>query len=152
MTDQTPAKTGESRNDGRWQKGQSGNPRGKPKGWRSAVATLLDAAAMEDAPAVYAAIRAAATGGDMRAADILMSRWWPLIKRTSLDLAEMPEIRTARDALDAATHIMACAARNEISAEQADIAMRLIETARKTIETADLAERLAALEDRAREQ
>ena len=148
MSDQFLAKSDENSHPGRWKKGQSGNPHGRPKGWRSAIATLFDSAGMKDGPGVYAAIHQAALSGDMRAAELLMSRWWPLVKRTSLDLPDLPTLETPQDAVRAASHVMALAAQNEISAEQADIAMRLIEASRKTIEIADLDARLRALEER----
>lgn len=130
-----------------WKPGQSGNPRGRPRGFRSMIAAEFDAAAIKDGPAIYERIKHAALEGDMRAAELMMSRWWPIAKATYLNLPDLPKIKTAHDALDAAAHIVECAARGDVSVEQSHLALQMIEILRRTIETSELAVEIAVMRE-----
>lgn len=64
---------------GRWVKGQSGNPRGRPVG-RPDARTKITRLLMDDAPAIAAVVTAAALEGDLSAASLVLSRVAPALK------------------------------------------------------------------------
>ena len=135
----------------RWQKGQSGNPRGRPRNSRSQLAAQLDAAAEQDAPRVYAAIRQSALKGDTTAQAMLMARWWPAMKRTYADIPDMPAIENAEDIGRACAHIVARVANGEMTLEEGAALSELLERLQKSLVAVDVEERLAALESHVRE-
>lgn len=146
-----PAKSGDNRYQGRWQRGQSGNPRGRPRNSRSQLAAQLDAAAEQDAPAVYAAIRQSALKGDTAAQALLMARWWPAVKRTFVDIPDMPAVENAEDIGRACAHIVARVANGEMTLEEGAALSELLERLQKSLVAVDVEERLAALESHVRE-
>ena len=77
MEAKLPENTGPKQARGRWKPGASGNPAGKPPGARHAALVALDAIGAGAGAEIMAAVVAAAKGGDMRAADILLRRLWP---------------------------------------------------------------------------
>ncbi|APT57146.1 hypothetical protein RGI145_08605 [Roseomonas gilardii] len=88
---------------------------------------------------------AAAQSGDMRAAEIVMKRIMPE-RRGAVVEFEMPKLETVDDAVEAMARISAGVTNGELTtAEAADLA-GVVETWRKTLETADIARRLEALE------
>jgi hypothetical protein len=60
--------------DGHWRQGHSGNPRGRPKGARHRATILAEQLMQGDAEDVVRAVIAAAKGGDMTAAKIILDR------------------------------------------------------------------------------
>lgn len=64
---------------GRWAKGQSGNPKGRPPGVLDKRTKVTQALA-DDAPAVARVVIDAALEGDMQAAGIVLSRIAPPLK------------------------------------------------------------------------
>lgn len=62
--------------------GQSGNPKGRPKGSVNKQ-TLVSQALMQDAEKVARVVCKAALDGDMQAAQLLMSRVLPTLRSTS---------------------------------------------------------------------
>ena len=152
MSDQVPVKSGETRNNGRWQKGQSGNPRGRPRNSRSQLAAQLDGAAEQDAPAVYAAIKESAIKGDTAAQGMLMARWWPAVKRTYADVPDLPAVETAEDIGRACAHIVARVANGEMTIEEGGALSELLERLQKSLVAVELEKRLADLEALIRER
>ena len=138
--------SGLSTNGGRWQKGQSGNPAGRPRNSRSRLAAILDAAAEADAAGVYAAIRDAALKGDSAAQGLLMARWWPITKRSFVSLDDLPPIATARDVGAACALLVRRVALGELALEEAAALSELLERLQKSLLAVDFEARIAALE------
>lgn len=132
---------------GRWPKGISGNPRGKPQGARHAALKALDAIGADGAADIMAAVVKAAKEGDMRAADILLRRLWPERKGRPVPVA-LPPITDAAATVAALAAITAAVGEGELSPEEGQAMASVIETQRRAIETVELDQRITALEAR----
>lgn len=130
-----------------WPKGVSGNPAGRVKGSRNAVLRALDAIGQKGAESALAAVVKAAAGGDMRAAEILLSRCWPARKGRAVEIA-LPPVRTAADVVEALAAVGQAVADGTLTPEEAAPMAALIEAQRRAIETVDLEERVTRLEQR----
>jgi len=132
-----------------WQPGQSGNPRGKPKGARhratQAVETLLDGEAEGLArKAVELALE-----GDTTALRLCLERIAPP-RRDAPVRFDLPELKTTGDALSAINTVVQAVARGEVTPGEATRLVGLIEAFRKTAEVEDFERRLQALEEAAK--
>ena len=96
---------------------------------------------------ILLSVVAAAKGGDMRAADILLRRVWPERKGRPV-LLDLPPTETSADLGEAMGAILRAAARGELTPDEAVSIANLIETRRRTIETLELERRIATLEQR----
>jgi hypothetical protein len=145
-----PAETTDPKQTGRrWQRGQSGNPAGRPKGARHVALLALDALGAANAHDVLASVVKAAKGGDMRAADILMRRLWPERKGRPVSL-DLPPLTCAADLATALSAIVGAVAAGELSPDEGQALAAILETQRRAIETADIERRLEQLENGAK--
>lgn len=146
------SKSSASKNEGKtrgkpFQPGNPGGP-GRPAGSRNAATVLLDKLASDDASDVLKATLKAAKGGDLRAADIVLSRVWP-VRRGGRPVAfELPSIETAADIVRAVGNVATAVAGGELTPEEGGAVAAILEVKRKAIETTDLENRIAALENR----
>jgi hypothetical protein len=69
-----------------FQKGQSGNPRGKPKGARNTTTVMAEKLMQNDAKDIVRAVLEAAKGGDMTAARLVLERISPVRKGRPVQL------------------------------------------------------------------
>jgi Family of unknown function (DUF5681) len=130
-----------------FQKGVSGNPQGKPMGARNRVLMALDAIGDEHAPDILRAVVDAAKGGDVRAAETILSRVWPHRKGRPIAL-DLPSIVDSADLVVALAAVAGAVSDGMISPEEGQAVGALLEVQRRAIETADLEARIAALEQR----
>ena len=144
MIDAEPETTSPKQSN-RWQRGQSGNPSGRPKGARHAALMALDAIGDDAAGEVMQSVVDAAKGGDMRAADILLRRLWPERKGRPLAV-DLPPIGGAGDLPAAVGAVVEAVAAGDLTAEEGQAIAAMLEGQRRAIETADLAARIEALE------
>ena len=133
--------------DGRWQRGQSGNPKGKPKGARHATVQALDLLGRNSGEEILLAIIRSAISGDARSAELVLRRIWPEQKGRPLFL-DLPAISDSSSMLAALARIIEAAASGEITTDEGAGLAGLVEAQRRAIETGELAERIAALEVR----
>ena len=130
---------------GRFKPEQSGNAQGKRPGSRNRTSVVLDKMLADDGADVVQAVLAAAKGGDMQAARLVLERIVPVRKGRSIQL-DLPTIENAADVLTALSFTVAAMAEGEITPEEAAVVAGVLETKRKAIETVELEARLARLE------
>jgi hypothetical protein len=128
-------------------KGKSGNPRGKPKGARHKTTLLAEKLMQDDAENIVNAVLTAARAGDMTAAKIVLDRIAPA-RRDSPVTFTLPKIKRPADAVAASAAILAAVADGRLTPGEALEVSKLIEGFVKTLEVAELEERLAELEER----
>ncbi len=144
-----PDNTGEkqgTRDRGRFRRGVSGNPAGRPRNARNKVTAaaleLLDGASEE----VVSRVVEMAKAGDRVCLRLVLDRVVPAKRDRVVELDGLRRIRTAAEVIDAADLIIRRAAAGDISIEEARGYLAMLEVQRKAIETSEIAVRLEALE------
>lgn len=130
-----------------FQKGQSGNPAGKPKGVRNRATLMAEKLMQDDAEQVVRAVVEKAKQGDMTAARLIIERIAPVRKGRPITL-DLPEAKTSADLAGAMASLVRAMATGEVTPDEAATIAGVFEIRRKTIESVDFEERLAALERR----
>ena len=136
------------RRPGMFECGGPGGP-GRPQGSRNAASLLLDKLAEGDGEATVKQVIEAAKAGDMRAAEIILARIWPVKKGRPVSL-QLPLIKTAQDVVAAVGVVADAVGAGEITPDEGQAVSAILEAKRKAIETVDLEARVASLEQNRR--
>jgi Family of unknown function (DUF5681) len=139
-----PVKTGEKQ-AGRFSKGKSGNPDGRPKGTRNAVTIAMETLLDGQAEALTQKAIDLALGGDITALRLCLDRVLPARKDRPVTFA-LPPINTPQDAAVTISAVLAAVASGELTPSDASEISKLIDVYVETFKTAELAERLNQLE------
>ncbi len=140
----SPETTGRRR-DGRFQKGHSGNPRGRPPGARHKITMAMEALLDEAGQAIMRTAIAKATEGDSTALRLCLERLAPVRRERCISFA-FPPIATAADAAQAAAALVAGVASGELTPSEAAELGKLIDSYVRALEAADFDARLRRLE------
>lgn len=135
------------RRGGRFAKGQSGNPAGRPKGARNKVTARCIELLGDASDEIVAKLIKMAKAGDAVALRLAVERLVPI--RAARDRAvecTLPDVSKVADLAAAAAAVIHHAALGDITLSEAREFMLLLEGQRNLIETTDLAVRLEALE------
>ncbi|MET4801218.1 DUF5681 domain-containing protein [Bradyrhizobium sp. LB11.1] len=138
-------KTVEKQRGRPFQKGQSGNPSGRPKGARNATTLALEVLLDGQATALTQKAIDLALTGDMGALRLCLDRIMPPRKDRPVTFT-LPDIKSAQDAAAVVSAILAAVASGELTPSDAAEIGKLIDSYVKAFETAELAERLERLE------
>lgn len=126
---------------------QPGNP-GRPKGARHRTTLAIEALLEGEHEALTRKAIEKALEGDTVALRLCLDRLAPPRKEAPISF-QLPPIKTASDAVEAGSAVLAAVAEGEITPDEAGRVLALL-TAHKTMVTAgELEERIAALEERA---
>jgi hypothetical protein len=128
-----------------FEKGQSGNPAGRPKGSRNATTVALETLLEGQAEALTNKAVEMALAGDMAALRLCMDRILPPRKDRPVTF-DLPSINSASDAAAVTSAVLSAVANGEITPADAGEISKLVEAYVKAFETAELAERLERLE------
>lgn len=129
-----------------WKKGESGNPKGRPKGSRN-QATLLALAAMEgELDAIVRVMIDAAKKGDMAAARLVVDKLVPATKERPISIG-LPSINEIKDCATAQAKVLEAVSCGDLLPGEGEAMSALVENHRRSMESADLAQRLAAVEE-----
>ena len=109
--------------------------RGRPAGSRNAASIALDEIAAGEGENVLRQVLQQALAGDLRAAEMLLARIWP-VKRGRPVRLQLPAIDTAAGVDAALGTVIGAVAAGEITPEEAGAVAALLETKRRAIETA----------------
>ena len=139
-----PANTGRKQ-DTRFAKGRSGNPKGRPQGSRNRATVMLETIMEDKAEDILQAVIQKAEEGDLAAAKIILDRICPLRKDRPVTV-DLPAIEGAKDLVAAMSKVIDVAAKGDLTPAEAQGIANLIEVKRRTIETDDIERRIAALE------
>jgi hypothetical protein len=137
----SPANTGRKQ-AGRFQKGKSGNPTGRPPGSRNKTTLAVDALLDGEAETLTRKAIEKAKDGDIAALRLCLDRIAPVRKDRPVTFS-LPPIAGAADAAKASAALMAAVSAGEITPSEAAEIGRLLETYVRTLEITELEERLS---------
>jgi hypothetical protein len=124
--------------------GHPGGP-GRPAGSRNKATLALDQIAADAGKIILKKMVKAAKAGDMRAAEMVLSRVWPVRKGSPIVLP-LPPIKTADDVVAALGAVADAVAAGSITPDEGQAVAGVLEIKRRAIETTDLEARITALE------
>jgi hypothetical protein len=133
-----------------FEKGQSGNPAGKPKGTKHKATRAAEALLDGEAEALTRKAIERALEGDGVALRLCLERIIPPRKDRPIAFT-LPPIEAAADAAVAMGAIVKAVSHGELTPGEAGDIGRLLDTFTRTLEATELEKRLRALEEKAKE-
>lgn len=140
------------RAQGRWLRGTSGNPQGRPPGRPNKSTAYLQELLAGKAEQVIRTVVNAAIAGDLRACKLVIERLIPKRVGQPMEEGVAREIASATDAPAALACIATAALDGRISTTEAAELASVVEGYRRAVHTADLVARLESLEQRAEQR
>jgi hypothetical protein len=123
-----------------------GNP-GKPVGARHRTTLAVEALLAGQAEALTQTAVQAALGGDMVAMRLCLERIAPA-RRSAPIRIELPQTSTITQVGDAITAVITAVAAGELTPDEGEVLVGLLEARRRAIETVEIEARLVAVEER----
>ncbi len=130
---------------GRWKKGQSGNPGGRPLGARNRAALDREHMLEGYGNQLIEKTIELALQGDPKALKLCLDRLMPVPRQRTIHLP-LQHIEGAQTLAAAMREVLKAVAQGEVTPEEAESVARIILAHRQVIETVDHEKRLAALE------
>jgi len=140
-----PENTGEIQENGRFKKGTSGNPRGKPKGARHKASLMAEMLFESGIEMVCEQVLSQAQEGNLQAAKIILDRLLPP-RKDRLIKFKLPFIEKASDVLEAGRKICYAVGNGEITPLEGESLSKILEIQAKNIELFDFGARLEEIE------
>lgn len=142
-----PDNTGGKQAGGHFRRGQSGNPRGRPRGVRNRITVMMEELLAGEAEGIARVVIAAALRGDLVAARLVLDRVAPLPRDRTIRLT-LPDVSGPADLPVALAALLQAVVTGVITPIEAEIITRLFTAYRSAMEVAHFDERLRKLEER----
>lgn len=130
---------------GPFKPGQSGNPKGKPRGARSRVTLAIEALLDGQAEKLTQKAIQLALAGDLAALRLCMDRLCPPRKDRPI-LFALPKLESAPDSVKASAAIVEAVAIGDLTPSEAAELSRVVDGFTRAVEATDLDARLTKLE------
>lgn len=130
-----------------WKPGQSGNPKGRPKGALNRTTRAVLALMEGDAENITRIAIDAAKAGDMTAVRLILDRLVPVAKERPVYFPRLPDTATAAGVSEAQQRVIQAVASGALMPSEGATLASMLETRRRALETEQLAARIAALEN-----
>jgi hypothetical protein len=141
-----PENTGEIQENGRFKKGKSGNPHGKPKGSRHKASLLAEKLFETDLEIVCSQVVQQAKEGNLMAAKIILDRILPARKDRLINI-NLPLVKNPDDAIEALRLICHAVGNGEITPVEGESLSKMIEIQTKGLELYDFEKRLQKINE-----
>jgi len=128
-----------------FEKGQSGNPAGRPPGSRNKATILAESMFQGEAEAIIRLAIDKAKQGDMTAIRLCLERVFPRLKDRAT-LFDLPPINGAPEALAAMTTIVAGVRGGELTAAEGSDLSKLVDHYLRALEAKDFEQRLVGFD------
>jgi len=128
-----------------FQKGESGNPAGRPRGARNRTTMLMQDLLADHAEAIGRKAIALAQEGDIAAIRVCMDRLAPARKDEPVAF-DLPPLDTAADSVAAAASSVAAVAAGELTPSEAAELAKVIDVYVRALDAKGFEDRLAKLE------
>lgn len=130
---------------GTFQKGQSGNPRGKAKGTKNRATLAAEQLLQGDLDNICRRLVEEALTGNMQAIKLILDRVLPSKRDRVIDV-ELPKLQTTDDALKVISTIIGAVGAGSISPSEGEALSRVVDTFVKAIQTHEIQKRVDLLE------
>jgi hypothetical protein len=128
-----------------FQKGQSGNPAGRPRGSRNKATLRMQELLEQEAEQLVDKVVKMALAGNIAAIRLCLDRLVPM-RRNELLLYQMPSMQKAADAVSAMARITSAAVAGDVTPDEAAKLAKVISHYVNTLEATDFEDRLSQLE------
>jgi Family of unknown function (DUF5681) len=133
-----------------FEKGESGNPAGRPRGARNRATLLMQHLLADEAEAIGRKAIEMAIAGDLAAIRLCMDRLAPVHRDEPVAFG-LPPIEKPADIVAATASIVAAVSAGELTPSQAAAVSKVIDVHVRAIESKDFDERLTKLESAVKE-
>jgi hypothetical protein len=128
-----------------FEKGQSGNPAGRPPGARNKATIMAEALLQGEAEELTRSAIERAKSGDMAALRMCLDRLAPPCRHRTI-VFELPPLASAADAVSALAAITAAVAAGELTPSEAGELFKLVDGFARMLEARNFEQRVADLE------
>lgn len=142
----SPENSGKIQANGKYKKGCSGNPNGKPKGARNKSTLAAEALLEGSLEKICKKVEEEALNGNMQAAKMILERFLPPRKDRAIEI-ELPTIETFEDVLDTVGFIVNAVGTGKITPSEGELLVRTIESYAKALEIFEFEFRLKTVEE-----
>jgi hypothetical protein len=142
----TPENTGQIQERGKFRRGRSGNPNGKPKGARNKSTLAAEALLEGSLDKICKKVEEEALNGNMQAAKMILERFLPPRKDRCIKI-DLPPITTYADVLNAVGFIVNAVGKGKITPSEGELLSRTVESYSKALESYQLEARLKSIEE-----
>ena len=142
----SPENSGKIQAKGKYRKGCSGNPNGKPKGARNKSTLAAEALLEGSLERICKKVEEEALNGNMQAAKMILERFLPPRKDRCIEI-DIPSIDTFEDVLNAVGFIVNAVGKGKITPSEGELLARTVESYSKALEIYQFESRLKSLEE-----